>query len=217
MRALAPIVVVLGLATTACGGRVPPCAVPTSPEAAWRTLDGTWRVVTWSDELNGTIHFDDDDVEATSDDTRFVGQWSPVSSTDNAHVIRMSFDEATVDGTRQIWAEPTLLDVTVVFGTSDIAWGLQPDGAWTRWERIGGCLDLPEGCATIEHPPGALRHVLDADAVDDVLDDRGTDAPEPDSDPDPQLPAADETDEPVESGAPSTDVDGDSGDEPESP
>jgi len=158
--------------SVACGGRVPPCAVPTTAEAAWQTLNGTWRIVTWSEVLNGTIHFDRDEVEATSEDTHFIGHWSPVQSTDNAHVIRLSFDEATVDGVRQVWADPTHLEVTVVFATSDLAWGLQPDGAWTRWERIGGCVDQPGGCATIDHPPGALQQMLDPDAVDAVLESR---------------------------------------------
>jgi hypothetical protein len=204
---LGTLVILAAIAVTACGGRVPPCAVPATPEAAWRALDGTWRVITWSDELNGTILFDGDHVEATSEDTRFVGHWSPVSSTDNAHVLRLAFEEATIADVRQVWADPTVLDVTVVFATTDLVWGLQPDGAWTRWERIGGCVDTSVGCGQIDHPPDALQRLSDDGSLDASAgpDDDVTRATDHDDAP----PGSDDgTPEPPESETPTT-VDGD--------
>ena len=137
-------VAALALGTaSACGGMSAPCVVPATGPDAITLLDGTWSVSAYDGEVDGLISFEGGLVSTTWEDVRLVGTWEHLGSTDNAHRVRLRIDEAWENGVRQRFGSFDEVDIEIVFANPDRLFALQPDGAWTAWERVAAELTAP--------------------------------------------------------------------------
>lgn len=136
MRSLLALLAVLALGAAACGPPAPPCLVPVDGDAALQLLQGTWTVRAFDGTVDGEIVFDGDELRTRWDDVTLVGDWEHVASGDNAHAIRLRIREAWEDEVRTRYGRFDLVDIELVFGSRDHLYALQPDGAWTEWERV---------------------------------------------------------------------------------
>ncbi len=119
-----------------CGPSAPPCVVPAAGSSAMELLEGTWTVRAYDGTMDGDITFADGSLSTRWQDVTLVGTWEHVASLDNAHVIRLRIDEAWENDLRTRFSRFDEVELELVFGNRDHLYALQPDGAWTEWERV---------------------------------------------------------------------------------
>ena len=125
-----------------CGGALPLAPdTPVDASGASRMVLGTWNVYTHEGELDGTLTFIDDEVQVLAGSSWFQGSWSLQAGSAGRFGLEFTFSGVEVEGERQLWTEPLVVTLDVVFSGRDEVLALQPDGRWTRWERLAGAAE----------------------------------------------------------------------------
>jgi hypothetical protein len=125
-----------------CGGAPQVVSdLPVDASSASRMVLGTWNVYTHEGELDGTLTFMEDEVQLLTGPSWYLGAWSLQTESAGRFGLQMTFNGVEIDGVRQVWNDPMVVELDVVFSGRNEAMALQPDGRWTRWERLAGATE----------------------------------------------------------------------------
>lgn len=136
---LTALALVAGALMSGCGATAAmhACEVPTSLRQADELLQGRWSLLDRAGEVVGAVEIRGDraSILSTPDETTFFGRMTIEQRAASEFLLVLDVDSAEVGSVRQQYGDVTRLPLTLVFAENDVAYSLQPDGLWLRWER----------------------------------------------------------------------------------
>lgn len=139
-RTVTAATLLAGALASGCGATAAmnSCEVPASLRQADEALQGRWNLVDRAGEVVGAVEIRGDraSILSTPDETTFFGRMTIEQRAASEFLLVLDVDSAEVRTVRQQYGDVTRLPLTLVFAEHDVAYSLQADGLWLRWERV---------------------------------------------------------------------------------